>query len=333
MSLFIGLDCGTQSTKCLVYNESKRAVVGRGQAPHTLIQDRPGQAEQQPSMWIEVSLTLSLASRGGSERIVQISIIYWDFVSSALQQQACKTAMQAALASCDKSKVKAISVSGQQHGLVALDANMQVIRPSKLWCDVESADEAQDLSHRFGFTLVPSFTATKVLWMKNNEPENFDRLAHVLLPHDYINWYFTGRLAMEPSDASGTGVYDTASKTWDRQGMESIDTKLPSCFPELIGANDALGTLLPDIAQQLGLPDGVIVGPGGGDNAMSALGCGAVRDGTWVLSLGTSGTLFGPASTPILDPTGTICPFCDATGKWLPLLCTLNCTAVVEEVG
>ncbi|GAB4823554.1 hypothetical protein N2152v2_010600 [Parachlorella kessleri] len=268
---------------------------------------KPGQAEQAPSLWVE----------------------------------AVKDAIHDALEDIDPSSVRGIGVSGQQHGLVALDSELKVIRPAKLWCDVESAEEAAELSRLFGTTLVPSFTgmctaalaqSTKLLWMKRHEPDNFARLAHVLLPHDYINWWLTGRLAMEASDASGTGLFDSENRSWNEQRMTAIDSKLPGCFPELLGPQEVVGTLRPEVAKELGLPEDVLVSPGGGDNAMSALGAGAVQDGTWVLSLGTSGTLFGPSSKAVLDPSCVICPFCDATGKWLPLLCTINCTGVTEEV-
>lgn len=203
------------------------------------------------------------------------------------------------------------------------------------------------------------------------------------------------RLSLQASDASGTGLFDPATRAWDPQRIAQLDPeRLAGCLPELIGANEAVGTLRPEVARELGLPADVQVAPGGGDNAMAALGAGAVREGIWVLSLGTSGaqslfgwghvgmiwmaaaslgcharrsnarirhpsgsvgchrcrqasfrslwlpltlstpagTLFGPSAKPVLDPSGTICPFADAAGAWLPLLCTLNCTGVTEEV-
>ena len=204
----------------------------------------------------------------------------------------------------------------------------------------------------------------------------------MLLPHDYLNHWLTGRYCMERSDASGTGVLNTATQAWDANRMRTIDVRLPECFPELIGpdevravekrgkegrggasappgqqqqgqlrarhsgslwrvraelssllrAHQAVGTLRPEVARELGLPEGCVVSAGGGDNAMAALGVGAVAPGTLVLSLGTSGTLFGPSAAPVVDPAGVVCLFCDATGGWLPLLCTLNCTGVTEEV-
>jgi xylulokinase len=299
MALFVGLDVGTQGTKALVWDEASGAVVGRGAAAYPLVQERPGQAEQDPADWLA----------------------------------AVRAALAAALAGVDASCVRGLAVSGQQHGLVALDAQRAVIRPAKLWCDVESAAEAEELSAAFGGApLVASFTATKLLWLKRHEPDNFARLAHVLLPHDYVNFWLTGIFSAEASDASGTGVFDVIARRWDTARMAVIDAKLESCFPPLLAPGEALGVLRADLAAELGLPPGVLVGPGGGDNAMSALGAGAVEEGAWVVSLGTSGTLFGPARAPVLDATGIVCPFCDATGQGLPLICTINCTGATEEV-
>ena len=226
-------------------------------------------------------------------------------------------------------------MSGQQHGLVVLDANDTIIRPAKLWCDLESAKEAEELSERFGFKLVPSFTITKLLWLRRHEPDNYARIAKVMLPHDYINYILTGKFTMEASDASGTGIFDAIHRRWDADRIAAVDPSLATWLPTtILGPDDRAGTLKPEVAAELGLPScGIVVGPGGGDNAMSALGVGAVDPGVWILSLGTSGTLFGPSETSILDPTGIVCPFCDATGGGLPLLCTINCSEVVGEVA
>ena len=140
---------------------------------------------------------------------------------------------------------------------------------------------------------------------------------------------------MEASDSSGTGVFDPVNRCWDKQRINSVDPNISKWLPEqILDPNASAGFLLDDVAIELDLPcnQQVLVGPGGGDNAMSALGVGAVEQGVWVLSLGTSGTLFGPTKAPILDNTGTICAFCDATGQALPLSCTINCTGVTEEV-
>lgn len=312
MSLYLGLDVGTQSTKAIIIDSRQDyTIVGRGSHPHFLITspDRPNQAEQHPSQWT-------------------------DAILSSVKQ---------AITGLDPSQIAAIAVSGQQHGLVPLDSNRNIIRPSKLWCDTESSNEAHHLSSLFQDpSLVASFTITKIAWLKNHEPDSYTKLINgglVLLPHDYINYWLTGVECMEPSDASGTGVFDPVTRTWATDRITAIDPKLLAVLPPIIPSSlppqrQSIGTLLPSIAELLGLPPGIPVGQGGGDNAMTALGVGAVHPGRQVIiSLGTSGTLFGPSATPVIDPLGVICPFCDAAGiGGLPLLCTLNCASAAEEV-
>lgn len=259
--LFLGLDIGTQSTKCLVYSLSKRCVVGRGAASYDVISTRQGQAEQHPHQWIE----------------------------------AAKTAIKAALRQCDKgngddvSVVRGISVGGQQHGLVVLDKNRDVIRPAKLWCDLESADEAEQLSVKFNDpSIVASFTCSKLLWLRRHEPENFERVAHVMLPHDYVNFWLTGEITMEVSDASGTGLLDPVTHQWRKDRMDAIDERLIDWVPpDLLKPDQPAGILQSQVATALGLRTDVeiVVGPGGGDNAMSAIGIGAVDPGVMILSL------------------------------------------------
>eukprot|EP01023_Acetabularia_acetabulum_P016246 TRINITY_DN18025_c0_g1_i10.p1 TRINITY_DN18025_c0_g1~~TRINITY_DN18025_c0_g1_i10.p1 ORF type:complete len:538 (-),score=95.55 TRINITY_DN18025_c0_g1_i10:668-2281(-) len=299
MSLFLGVDVGTQGTKAVVYDPKLNRVISKGSKSHKpLVNTVPGRAEQDPSEWIH----------------------------------ALKESVGQAVQSVDRNRIKAISVSGQQHGLVPLDKNGNVIRAAKLWCDVEASQEAEELSEQFGFTLVPGFTSPKIKWLLQNEPDNFSKMRHVLLPHDYVNYYLCGEYAMECGDASGTGVFDVHQRTFNKQHMDIIHPALKDCFPQLIHHNQSVGKLKQEVADELGLREDVIVGPGSGDNMMSALGAGAGRSGVAVISLGTSGTIFGRSEVAIFDKSGTIAPFCDATGHWLPLLCTMNCTGVAEEV-
>lgn len=176
------------------------------------------------------------------------------------------------------------------------------------------------------------FTATKILWLKRHEPENFARVAHVLLPHDFVNFRLTGRLAMERGDASGTGLLDPATRAFSSAACEAVDARLLSLLPPLVGPDEAIGTVTEAAGKFFGLPAGVPVAPGGGDNMMAALGAGAVTPGRLVLSLGTSGTLFGVSERPLADPSGAVAPFCDCTGAYLPLVCVQNCTGPAEEV-
>lgn len=253
--LFLGLDVGTQSTKCLAYSIIDRSVVGRGVGRYDILSTRPGQAEQDPQVWIS----------------------------------ACQAAVRQALSSCDASQVKGLAVGGQQHGLVVLDEKNQVIRPAKLWCDLESSKEAEELSTRFNDpSIVASFTCTKLLWLQRNEPSNYKRIARVMLPHDYVNYWLTGEFTMECSDASGTGLLDCAKRTWDQSRLESIDDRLTRWLPSTLTApEEPAGLLRTDVAAELGLPTDreILIGPGGGDNAMAALGIGAVDPGVLVLSL------------------------------------------------
>jgi xylulokinase len=320
-SLYVGLDVGTQSTKAVLWSPETRGVVGRGSVAYDLLPTTvPGRAEQDPATWIDA---------------VRRS------VKAALAEAEAAATTASPPAPPPSSLIRGIAVSGQQHGLVLLDAQGQVIRPSKLWCDTESAAEAEELSKTLGFPLPAAFTATKALWVARNEPEAWSRTAQLMLPHDYVNhWLTGGKLrATEASDASGTGVFDARSRTWDLSAAAKVDARLPSLLlPEVVGPDESVGELCAEAAEALGLagpassPRKIKIGPGGGDNAMAALGAGVTRPGELVVSLGTSGTLFGVSSTPVLDGTGVVAPFCDAAGRWLPLACTLNCTVAAEEV-
>jgi xylulokinase len=224
-------------------------------------------------------------------------------------------------------------VSGQQHGLVALDSEYKPIRPAKLWCDTESVGEAEELAAKLGWGVVASFTSTKLLWLRRNEPESYERLAHVALPHDYLNYVLTGELVMECGDASGTGLLDTKARCWDTAAISMVDPLLRQRLPPLLQRpNDVAGHLQQSVASRLGLREGVPVAPGGGDNMMSALGCGCAVKGRAAISLGTSGVIFAKTDEAARDESGAVCPFLDATGGGLPLLCTLNCASVPEEI-
>lgn len=294
---FLGLDVGTQGVKALVWDAAGGQVLARASAPLELLPiSRPGAAEQRPEDWITavVAVTQELAAAG------------------ALQG------------------VAGVGVSGQQHGCVVLDERDQPIRPAKLWCDTECAVEAAEVSAQTGRAVPAGFTAPKLPWLQRHEPAHFARIRAVLLPHDFVNLWLTGRKATDHGDASGTGYYDPAARAWDPpRGAAWID---PAWLPPVLGASELCGSLRSEAAQRCGLPPGIPVSAGSGDNMMSALGAGAVQEGALVCSLGTSGTLFGPSKTVPQDPQRLVAPFCDATGAWLPLWCTMNCTTPAEEV-
>ncbi len=297
--LFLGLDVGTQSTKALVVDAGGREVIARGSHAHELIGGLPpGHVEQHPQQWITAVTSVVRAVR---ERF-------------------------------DVARLAGIGVSGQQHGAVVLDGNGAVVRPAKLWCDTATAVQARELSERLGRAVPAGFTASKLLWLLRHEPANWARVRCVLLPHDFVNAWLTGDASMEFGDASGTGFFDPVERRFDAAAMAAIDARLPSLLPPLRKPGELAGRLGAAASSQLGLPAGIPVAAGGGDNMMSAIGSGATRAGVVVASLGTSATIFARSARPVVDPRGLIAPFCSSDGAWLPLLCVMNATGVAEEV-
>jgi xylulokinase len=233
-------------------------------------------------------------------------------------------------------ELRGLGVSGQQHGLVVLDERGAVVRPAKLWCDTATATEADELSRALGRAVPTGFTAPKVLWMQRREPELWARVVRVMLPHDYINLRLTGRHVAEYGDASGTGWFDPVERCWDARALTLLGSGLESRLPTLLAPGEPAGELTSEGAGLLGLEPahaGALVAAGGGDNMMSAIGAGATRPGVAVLSLGTSATVFARSERPVVDPQGAVAAFCDSAGGWLPLLCVMNATGVLEEVS
>jgi len=321
MSLFIGIDSGTQSTKAIVLDLERRKTIARAQAPHHLIEGLPpGHMEQHPQDWCA-----SLDS----------------VISAVVAKIGARRAKQ----------VRGIGISGQQHGLVVLDGAGQPIRPAKLWCDTSTAKECELLTAKLGgakavlrktgVPFLPGYTAPKILWLKRNEPANYRRLfakgkgaapGKVLLPHDFLNFYLTGRAFMEYGDASGTALMDVRRRQWSRTAIEAIDPRLAEVLPPLSRSDEIVGTLLPEIAAKYGLSTDCVVSAGGGDNMMGAIGTGNVRPGVISASFGTSGTIYAYSQSAVVDPEGEIAAFCDSTDGWLPLLCTMNVTTATEAL-
>ena len=223
----------------------------------------------------------------------------------------------------------AISVAGQQHGMVVLDQNRRVLRPAKLWNDTESAPQAQRLVDELGAAYwaehtgsvpVAAFTVTKLAWLRDHEPEVFARVRHVLLPHDWLTYRLTGELVTDRGDASGTGYWSPATGEYSADILERVGLD-PSVTPTVLGPSTSAGTW-----------GDAIVGPGTGDNMAAALGLGLV-EGDVAISLGTSGTVFAVSDHPATDATGAVAGFADATGRYLPLVCTLNATKVTDTVA
>ena len=305
-TVFLGIDAGTQSLKLLAYDAGRKEILHVCAAPLELISRDDGSREQLAEWWLD-----------------------------ALRQ--CMEELPAAI----KARVRGIGVSGQQHGFVPLNKSGEVIAPVKLWCDTSTIAECEEITARFGGSarcidavgnpIMPGYTAPKVLWLKKNKPEIYAELAHILLPHDYLNFVLTGKIFTEYGDASGTGYLNILRREYDRDMLAAIDPDrdLLPLLPPLLEAN-ATVALDQKAAEAFGLPPGIQVSTGGGDNMMAAFGTGSVAPGVLTLSLGTSGTLFAHSENPAIDPEGDLAAFCSSSGGWLPLLCTMNCTVATE---
>ena len=309
--IFLGIDSGTQSTKVVALDFSSGNILAEAQKSYDLIPGLPaGHLEQNPSEWIDAT---------------------GDAIQICLEKIGAR-----------RDEVAGIGVSGQQHGLVVLDEAGEVIRPAKLWCDTSTVEQCSLFETEFGGvsglielsgnTILPGYTIPKLLWLKQNEPENFSRVETILLPHDYINYWLTGTKRMEYGDASGTGMLDIRSRQWCHELMDFVDPSVRDMLPPLGSSLEVHGQLRSDLADAWSLPKDVIVSAGGGDNMMGAIGTGNVAPGVITASLGTSGTLYGVSGKPAIDPGGEVAAFCDSADQWLPLVCTMNVTVVTEQV-
>jgi xylulokinase len=303
-----GIDSGTQGTKALVVDFESGRVLGRGFGPHDMVPGLPpGSSEQEPATWV---------------RAMEIAL------TAALKESRV-----------DAKKIVSLGISGQQHGFVPLDGKGRPIRPAKLWNDTSTIAEtafivgllggAREFIRKLGINLAVGFTASKILWLKNHEPGNFARLATVLLPHNYLNFHLTGRPHMEYGDASGTGLMDVRTLRWNEEAAGAIDPALIKKLPALSHPREPVGFVRKAVAARFGLRK-VLVSGGGGDNMMGAIGTGNVLPGISTVSLGTSGTIYSYFERAFVDPEGEIAAFCDSTGGWLPLLCTMNVTNTTE---
>ena len=313
--LFAGVDVSTQGQKIVIIDLEKRSVIYSDSINYDI--DLPkyntlngvlkdtdfGVSESNPNMWID-SLHLLFERLKTSSDIIQ--------------------------------SIKAISIAGQQHGLVAIDKDGNLVKStSKLWNDFSTAEECEILTKEIGgpeqmITEVANsqrtgYTASKIFHMYRNERELYDKTDHFLLVHNYINWYLTGgKIAMEEGDASGTGIWDPVTKTWSENLMNIISDDLVSKLPIVSSATKSIGYISNSLANQYGFDLECRIDAGSGDNMYSALGTGNIEPGTVTISLGTSGTAFAILDQPFVDQDGEIACFCDSTGKYLPLLCIAN---------
>jgi xylulokinase len=307
MAIVVGIDVGTQSTKVLAYDTQTRSIVGLTQAPHELIAREDGTREQEASWWAEAITTCF-----------------------------------AKLPEHVRRDITAIGVSGQQHGFVPLGGEGTVLRPVKLWNDTSTVSECNEITSAAGGKynllanegnlILTGYTAPKILWLRTHHRDLYDRMEKILLPHDWVNFFLTGTYVMEHGDASGTALLDIRERQWSQRLLKILDPQrdLSKALPPLIDADGCAGTVNAAAAKRLGIPEGIFVSAGGGDNMMGAIGTAVVRDGMLAMSLGTSGTVFGSSSKPIIDPQGRLAAFCSSSGSWLPLLCTMNCTVATE---
>lgn len=298
-SVVLGVDSSTQSTKVVAVDTASGDVLNQGRAPHS------GHDIQHPHEW-------------------------WEALIAATRQ-----------AVTPDMKVEAISVGGQQHGMVILDDDGQVIRPAPLWNNVDAAPDAArlnaaaDFAVEVGTRLVSSITIAKLAHLARTAPDDLARTAAVALPHDWLNLRLTGNLATDRGEASGSGWWSPRDGRIRRDLLalavgEEHAQRLR--LPEVHGPNDRIGALTAEAAQVLGLPEDIPVGPGTGDNMAAALGVGAAP-GEMVISLGTSGTAFAVSEHPVADQSGEVEGFADASGRFLPLACMLNCTRVVDTIA
>ncbi len=315
--MFLGIDCGTQGTKAIVLDAASGKVLGQGSAAHNMISGANGRREQDVQQWL-----------------------------AAFEQATREALIQAGISGAE---IQGIGVSGQQHGLVLLDKQGQVLRPAKLWCDTETAPENDRLLEylggesgslaRLGVAIAPGYTVSKLLWTLEQHPGVFAQIDKILLPHDYLNYWLTGRCCSEYGDASGTGYFNVRTREWDLPLLEHIDPsgRLCQALPELLGAQQPVGQILPHIAQLLELNPSALVSSGGGDNMMGAIGTGNIQPGAITMSLGSSGTVYAFADQPQVSEQPSVATFCSSSGGWLPLICTMNLTnassAIRELLG
>ena len=283
--MFLGIDVGTSEVKTLLLDASHRQI-GTAGAPLAISRPHPGHSEQQPADWW-VATQFALATL----------------------QQAFPQAYAA---------VQTIGLSGQMHGAVLLDAQDQVLRPAILWndtrADMECAQmmaELPGLAQLAGSLMMPGFTAPKLRWLAQHEPALFGRIAKVLLPKDYVRLQLTGEHVTDMSDASGTGWLDVAARCWSDALLKLSGLSVQQ-MPRLVEGSQPGGVLSAQAAQVLGLRAGIVVAGGGGDNAASAVGMGAVEAGQGFLSLGTSGVLFVVTPTYQPNPQSATHAFCHA---------------------
>jgi xylulokinase len=294
----IGLDLGTGAVRVIAIDLHGQ-LIAQTTKSYPLFTPQPGWTEQNPSDWVNASLNA---------------------LSEVAQQ-------------LGENQAIALGLSGQMHGMVPLDANRRVIRPAILWNDqrtgkaveaIEAAIPRQELIQRTGNPAITGFQLPKLIWLRTEEPQAYAQVQQILLPKDYLGYVLTGEFVTEPSDASGTGCLSLANRQWDTDILKALDLE-PAWFPTVMESTAIAGNLKSDVAKRVGLPAGLPIIAGGGDNAAAAIGLGIsvnnLNRGS--LSIGTSGVIFAPCDRPIPDPEGRVHLFCHADGGYHLLGVTL----------
>lgn len=300
MNYLIGIDLGTSGTKTALFDENGRTIAS-STVEYPMFQPQNGWAEQDPAHW-------------------------WD--------AACRTLSTVIRDSgVEPEQIKGVGISGQMHGLVMLDDTGEVIRNSIIWCDGRTGKECAEITERVGAKrlielsanpALTGFTAGKILWVRNNEPENYRRCRHILLPKDYIRYQLTGEFATEVSDASGMNLLDVANRCWSDEILEKLDID-KALLGKMYESAEITGHVTEKAAALTGLAAGTPVAGGAGDNAAAAVGTGVVSEGRAFVTLGTSGVVFAHSDKVTIDPQGRIHTFCSAVpGAWAVMSCTLS---------
>lgn len=299
MKYLLGVDLGTSGTKTVLFDETGKSIASKT-IEYPLYQPKNGWAEQDPQDWYNAAVTS---------------------IKSVLEQS-----------KIDAHDVAGLAIAGQMHGLVMLDKDGKVLRKSILWCDARTSKQCDEITERVGKNrlieinanpALSGFTAPKILWVRENEPEIYNQCATILLPKDYVRYMLTGVKAMEISDASGTNLLDIKKREWSDEILEKLHIN-KDWMPPIIESCAVAGRITEEAAAATGLVAGTIVAGGAGDNAAAALGTGVCRDGQAFVTLGTSGVVFAHTSKVSIDPLGRVHTFCAAVpGTWTAMSCTL----------
>lgn len=289
---YLGIDVSTTGSKALLINEAG-TVVGVQSSPHSLQTPRPLWSEQDPQEW-------------------------WQAASNSIRKVLAE-------AGVDGSRVAAIGLTGQMHGLVMLDVGGRVLRPAILWNDQRTQAECDEIHVRIGRekfiqitgnVALTGFTAPKILWVQHHEPEVYAKVKHILLPKDYVRYRLTGEYAMDKADGAGTVLFDLKARTWSPEVLEMLEID-PRWMPPTYEGPEFTGKVNAEAAAVTGLQVGTPVAAGGGDQAAQAVGVGAVEPGMVALTVGTSGVVFAPTPAPFIEPEGRLHAFCHAIpGMW-----------------